>query len=219
MNTARFRRDVAIAYVASALLTCIVVAAMPGSVPYRITKVLPLLMLSVLRFREKGDHLSKYVGFGLWASFLGDVVIDSSFIAGLGAFLVGHVCYVVAMGRPFRHFGAWLAMSPAVMFGGGMYSLLVASGRAPEPLQIPVTVYMLVISTMFGRAMMRAFVEKKDRAAIVFLVGAVLFVISDSLIGINRWVTPVPLARVWIMATYYAGQWGIFSGSKATQTI
>ncbi|MBK9258433.1 MAG: hypothetical protein IPM54_01195 [Polyangiaceae bacterium] len=43
-------------------------------------------------------------------------------------------------------------------------------------------------------------------AALAFFLGALLFVLSDTLIGVNRWVTPIPLAGVWILATYYTGQ-------------
>lgn len=173
-----------------------------------------MLLLCVARFGANNDRMAKYVGFGLLASFLGDVVIDSNFVAGLGAFLVAHVFYIIAMGLPGRTPHHWTAMLPAFAFGAGMFVLLVASGRAPEALRIPVTIYSLVISTMFGRAIARAFVEPNDRAARIFLVGAILFVMSDSMIGINRWVVPIPLGRVWIMATYYAGQLLIFFGSK-----
>lgn len=207
-------RWLASTYFASALVTCVLVEFWPGSVPHRLVKVIPLLLLSMARFRVRGDHLSKYVGFGLFASFLGDVVIDSNFIMGLGAFLVAHIFYLVAMGFPERTISAWSSMVPTLGYGAMMFGLLVVSGRAPKEMRIPVTLYMLVISTMLGRALGRAFVEKRDNAARIFFAGAILFAISDSLIGIRRWLTPIPHASVWIMATYYAGQWGIFQGSR-----
>jgi alkylglycerol monooxygenase len=37
-------------------------------------------------------------------------------------------------------------------------------------------------------------------------VGACVFMVSDSLIAINKFVTPVPLASLWILVTYYAAQ-------------
>lgn len=214
VESERRQRIVLGAFVLSALVTCVLVALWPGSIPYRLAKVMPLLLLSITRFREPRDHLARFVGFGLFASFLGDVVIDSQFIAGIGAFLVGHIFYIIAMGLPGRTMGVWAAMVPALLFGNGMYQLLVGSGRAPEPLRIPVTIYAAVISTMLGRAIGRAFALPKDRASRIFLAGALLFVLSDSMIGINRWVTPIPLGRVWIMATYYAGQWWIYWSSR-----
>ncbi len=202
-------------YGASAFITCVLVEFWPGSLAYRLAKVIPMLLLSTARFRDRGDHFSKYVGFGLFASFLGDVMIDSSFIAGLGAFLVAHVFYLGAMGLPGRTTTPWLAMIPALGYGALMFGLLVASGRAPAELRLPVTIYMAVISTMLGRALGRAFLKQHEASARIFLVGAILFAISDSLIGIRRWLTPVPHVSVLIMATYYAGQWGIFRGSDS----
>ena len=129
--------------------------------------------------------------------------------------MVAHIFYLVAMGFPERTISAWLAMIPALAYGGVMFEVLVVSGRAPVELQAPVTIYMLVISTMLGRALGRTLSKDRDQSAKIFLLGATLFAISDSMIGIRKWLTPIPHASVLIMITYYAGQWGIFRGSAA----
>ena len=36
--------------------------------------------------------------------------------------------------------------------------------------------------------------------------GAVAFMCSDALLGINRFVTPLPLSPVWVLSTYYLAQ-------------
>lgn len=208
-------RWLALAYVSSALLTCVLVETAPTSLTYRLAKVSPLLLLSAARFSEARDRAAQWVGLGLVASFVGDAVIDSSFVAGLASFLVGHVFYIVAMAWPRRTMGTALWSIPALFLAGTTHSILVASERAPEALRIPVTLYILVISTMFGRATARAFSEVRDRASRIFLAGAFFFVISDSLIGIRRWVVPIPHGAVLVLATYFLGQWGIYWGSRA----
>lgn len=201
-------------YALSGLLTCVLVDIAPKSLAYRLIKVCPLLALMVARFLEPRDRLALWIGFGLVASFLGDVAIDSNFVAGLASFLIAHLFYITAMGRPRQTIGTvWLYL-PALALAVSMISILVGSGRAPTPLHIPVTTYICVISTMLGRALARAFAEVQDRASRILLAGACFFVVSDSLIGINRWVWPIPHAGVLIMATYYAGQWGIYWGSR-----
>lgn len=195
-------------------MTCVLVETAPTSVTYRLAKVTPLLLLAAARFSEDRDRAAQWVGLGLASSFVGDAVIDSSFVAGLASFLVAHVFYIVAIGWPQRTMGTALSTIPALLLAGTTHSILVASGRAPEALRIPVTLYILVISTMFGRATARAFAEAGDRASRIFLAGAFFFVISDSLIGIRRWVVPIPHGAVLVLATYFLGQWGIYRGSR-----
>ncbi|WP_293224061.1 lysoplasmalogenase family protein, partial [Ottowia sp.] len=43
-------------------------------------------------------------------------------------------------------------------------------------------------------------------------LGACCFMLSDSLLAINRFVTPLPGAQVWVLASYYAAQALIVGG-------
>ncbi|MDI1450932.1 lysoplasmalogenase [Polyangium sp. 6x1] len=216
MDLASSRRREAIffgAYLASAAASCVLITLAPGSIAYRLLKVTPLFLLCAARLRERQGRLAKFVGLGLFASLVADAVIDNVFVAGLGVFLVAHLFYLIGMGLPGRTAGAWLTMLPALAFGGLMWKILVGSGRAPEALHAPITAYAIVISSMLGRALGRALVEPKDHASRIFCAGAIFFVISDSLIGVNRWVFPLPLGPVWILSTYWLGQFLIFRGS------
>lgn len=50
-------------------------------------------------------------------------------------------------------------------------------------------------------------------------LGAVLFLISDTLIAINKFISPIPYAQIGIMFLYYLGQWGIgYGGCKKSLT-
>jgi alkylglycerol monooxygenase len=68
-----------------------------------------------------------------------------------------------------------------------------------------VAAYVLVISLMAAQAIGRATVQG-DTAARWVAVGACVFMVSDSLIAINKFVAPVALSSLWILATYYAAQ-------------
>lgn len=221
MDRASFRRREAAffgAYLASAAASCLLVVLAPGSIAYRLVKVVPLVLLCAARLRERRGRLARFVGLGLFASLVADVVIDSVFVAGLGVFLLAHLFYLAGMGLPERA-ADWLPMLPALAFGGLMWGILVGAGRAPEALHAPITAYAIVISSMLGRALGRAFVAPKDQASRIFCAGAVFFVISDSLIGVNRWLCPLPLAAVWILSTYWLGQFLIFRGSTPLLTV
>ncbi|MDI1436380.1 lysoplasmalogenase [Polyangium sorediatum] len=220
MDRASLRRHEALfsaAFFASAAAACLLAALAPGSIVVRLVKLVPLALLCAARLRARRGRLAGLVGLGLFVSLLADALIDSVFVAGLGAFLVAHLFYLAGMGLPKRAAGAGLPMLPALVFGGFMWWVLVGSGRAPEALHAPITAYAIVISSMLGRAIGRAFVEPKDHASRVLCAGALFFVVSDALIGVNRWVYPVPLGRVWILATYYVGQYLIFRGSTPPQ--
>ncbi len=174
----------------------------------RVFKILPLVLLIVTvgaTLRTNRTHLGLWVMLGLVGSLVGDWVIEVAFVGGIAAFFVAHVLYLVAMGFDRQSpVGQGAAAVPAVTLWAGMYGLLAP--RAPAELYVPVVAYLTVISLMFARASARAFVTRRDRASLVLWVGACFFVLSDSLIALNRWVVPIPMDRAAILATYYLGQ-------------
>ena len=146
----------------------------------------------------------------LGASCVGDVLLmlRGQFVAGLIAFLCAHLAYIAL----FRGDAPTLAHRRAVMgtlaAGLTMYGVLVAGGL-PVELRLPVAVYVLVISLMAAQAIGRAAAmqgEANKRAAWGVALGALLFMLSDSLLAINRFVTPLPLAELWVLVSYYAAQ-------------
>ena len=166
-----------------------------------------LRLALALRASEVDRPMGAALLFGLVASSVGDVVIAYVFVGGIAAFLVAHIAYLVAMGRPRGPAPAHLvAALPAAAIGGTMAWLLIAGGRVPAPLLVPVAVYMTVISAMLARATGRAFVEARTRQARFLVAGAAVFVLSDALIALSRWVVDMPYPRLAILATYFAAQ-------------
>ena len=91
-----------------------------------------------------------------------------------------------------------------------MYAFLWTGGLPPA-LRVPVAAYVLVIALMAAQAMGRATVLRSGPALRVAL-GAGCFMLSDALLATDRFVTPLPLAPVWVLSTYYAAQVLIVSG-------
>jgi sterol desaturase/sphingolipid hydroxylase (fatty acid hydroxylase superfamily)/uncharacterized membrane protein YhhN len=150
----------------------------------------------------------------LAASCLGDVLLmlRGQFIPGLVAFLCAHLAYLAL----FRSDAPLLAHRRAVMgtlaVGAVMYGVLVAGGL-PIELRGPVAAYVLVIGLMAAQAIGRALIGPRGatgaparQAAWGVAIGAMLFMLSDSLLAINRFVTPLPAAQLWVLASYYAAQ-------------
>ena len=126
------------------------------------------------------------------------------FILGLGAFLVAHLFYIAL----FRQGQAWFPSRRALItvlgFGAAMYAV-VWGGLGDPVLKVAVAAYVTVISLMVAQAIGRA-VTLGDSASRWVAVGACVFMLSDSLIAIHKFVSPIALSSLWILVTYYAAQ-------------
>lgn len=141
---------------------------------------------------------------GLVLSLVGDVFLvmpSDRFLAGLVSFLLAHLCYIVAFVPTAVGWGAngWVVLVLALI-GVGYFFLLrrgvVQAGGIS--LLVSVACYIAVILTMVGRAWMtgNGWV----------LAGAVLFMISDTILAWGRFVRSSLAAEVAVMATYFAAQ-------------
>jgi alkylglycerol monooxygenase len=137
------------------------------------------------------------------------------FILGLGSFLLAHVFYIAL----FRQGQAWFphrrALYGVLAVGALMYAI-VWPGLGDPILKTAVAAYVLVISLMAAQAIGRA-TTHNDAAARWVAVGACVFMVSDSLIAIHKFVTPVALSPLWILGTYYAAQLLIVHNARDTQ--
>lgn len=137
-------------------------------------------------------------------------MVEGFFIPGLVSFLLAHIAYIVLLRQGVRWFPRRTALAATLGVGGAMYAFLWQGGL-PTELRIPVAVYVTAIALMAAQALGRASVLG-DRAARQVALGACFFMLSDSLLATNRFVQPLPLAQVGVLATYYAAQAFIVHG-------
>jgi uncharacterized membrane protein YhhN len=158
----------------------------------------------------------RWISLGLIFSLVGDVLLawpQDLFVFGLGAFLLAHLAYLKAYLSDCRR----LAVLPLILaFGVGAVLLGILISNGLGPLLVPVIVYGLAISAMLWRALARVGTDVPKRSALLAAAGAVAFVFSDSVIGINRFVMPFHAAPYVIILSYWLGQWGI-AASAFTQ--
>jgi len=153
-----------------------------------------------------GDVRAWFVA-ALVLSLAGDVFLmlpQDRFVAGLASFLLAHLAYVVGLNLHGGTPGALvLAALPVVVVAGVLarrfLRALTRDGRGE--LVGPVIAYMVAISAMVTSAL--------AGANVVAVVGAVLFMASDSLIAETRFVAPRRWGPVTIMITYHLGQAGL----------
>jgi uncharacterized membrane protein YhhN len=154
------------------------------------------------------DAGSRRVWFvaALVCSLAGDVFLmlrADMFVAGLAAFLVGHVCYVGGFWTKGPTSGMALAIAGAavVVFVTPVARRVLRALRDRREPALPVGLYIVVISVMLASAL--------STGNWVAGVGAVLFVWSDTMIAWNRFVRPFRSADLGIMVTYHLGQAGL----------
>ncbi|KAJ1440175.1 YhhN-like protein [Ochromonadaceae sp. CCMP2298] len=181
--------------------------------PSPLTKPLPILALSALSWNN-GEY-GKLVAAGLALSSVGDVFLeldDSNFdyfLAGLVCFLLAHLLYIAAFARSLSYKRAGpVAAAVLVYYAIMMWVLLPAAETA---LVAPIAVYGLAISAMLFLALTRftAPIEKGEQVShsrLFCLVGSLSFVVSDTILAVDRFALPFRHAKLAVMVTYYIGQ-------------
>jgi uncharacterized membrane protein YhhN len=170
---------------------------------------LVLLIGAALALDPTDDAVRAWFVAALVLSLAGDVFLmlpeetrlpAPPFLLGLASFLLGHVAYVVGMAVDHR---SWpMTAVGLVVVGAGVGAVaprvLRGVGEAAPEMRVPVMAYMAVISTMGVAAF--------GRTVVVGIVGALLFLASDSLLAINRFVQPSRALHVAVMVTYHLAQ-------------
>jgi len=149
-------------------------------------------------------------------SYGGDLALMSprreAFLAGTCSFLGAHIAYVSAFRRRssvplLASRGRRRFLTGGAVLAGGM---AVAAGREDRAMALPVAAYGATLAAMVASA---AAVDR-DRGRTQILVGASLFMLSDLLIGLGKFVLGDELAARdnAVMTTYVAAQWCISEG-------
>ncbi|MCL6735345.1 lysoplasmalogenase [Streptomyces neyagawaensis] len=161
----------------------------------------------------------------------GDVLLlsdaEPAFLAGMGCFAAGHVCYLVLFGKRARQasaphhaadkgspaVGEWASRARALRLPA-VYALALVVAVAslwpglPADLRVPVAGYSALLTAMACSA---------ARLGAVAGAGGALFVLSDMLIatGVAEW-PQLPRPDLWIMLTYIAAQYLLARGVLRT---
>ncbi len=180
--------------------------------------LIPLLIVGV--YFSKKFPTQNILLTALVFSWIGDVILlfadiaEIYFILGLVSFLISHIIYCVLFNRQIKEkikkntiifiFGSLIIACYLI----GMLSVLLP---ALGDLKIPVIVYASVISVMLLFAYNGLLIWKKPANQYVFF-GALFFVISDSILAINKFHMPIQKSSFIIMLTYLVAQYLIVKG-------
>jgi uncharacterized membrane protein YhhN len=131
---------------------------------------------------------------------------------------VGQLCYVIGFNTSAPYLNLWGVFLIIILgiYDGWLYPRIATGltkiGKAG--LKIPVLIYMIVISLMVYSALMTfTRLGWLTASALSASIGAVLFFISDSILAWDRFVNPLPHARLRTMIFYHLGLIGIILGA------
>jgi len=152
-----------------------------------------------------GNPYAFWVVVALAFSLGGDIALmlpEEHFIWGLVSFLAAHLCYILAF-----TLRAGFGESPWLSLPFLIAALVILTRIAPRArrLRWPVTVYGVALLAMAWRAW-AAWAILGSRPAFLAALGAIIFVVSDTSLGINRFVRRFRWAQVAVLSTYYAAQ-------------
>ena len=143
---------------------------------------------------------------GIVMSLVGDVALsmegDDWFVYGLSAFLVAHIAYIIGFIKLTRKMSQWEIVIPVLFYG-----IILNYGLWPYmgDLRPYITGYAFVLLVMCLLSW-----QQTDKP--ILAVGGTLFVLSDSLLAVNKFAFPIPLADVLVMLTYMLAQWMLVVG-------
>lgn len=180
----------------------------------------PSLLIALIAFFWMQSHdlslkTRKSALLALSFSLIGDTLlmfVDQSvhfFISGLIAFLIAHVFYIFIFlnsRNTSKNASGFIVLM--LLYGLSLFYFLK---NGLEDMLLPVIIYMLVILTMSTLSFLRY--GKVNRLSFNFVFfGAILFMISDSLLALNKFYKPLPWSNISIMLTYALAQLSLVFG-------
>ncbi len=186
--------------------------------------VKPLIMIWIasyfILFRKK-KQFTVPVLIAFFFSWVGDNFLMFSvqdelyFFAGVGGFFIAQITYIYIFARFSEKWGkGFLQKHLIVAFlfiayvAGILYLLYPDLEGVMKPI---IFIYALSLIGMSMMALNRNGRVNRNSYLLVFL-GSVLFVISDSMIAIDKFSTEIPLGGFWVMITYISAQYLIMRG-------
>jgi uncharacterized membrane protein YhhN len=175
----------------------------------------------MIYFGLEGKHLPKsiyeYTVLAMFFSLVGDILLlyddrsSSFFTFGLMSFLLAHLSYTIVFVKQRNNKFTrvfWIVITGLVTYCIVLFGLIMNNLGG---FMIPVIIYIIAILTMAITSQNRMG-RVPRRSYILVLLGASFFIISDSILAIDKFHFTVPWAHFLVMGTYSASQYLIVNG-------
>jgi uncharacterized membrane protein YhhN len=144
------------------------------------------------------SHFATCILVGLVLGAIGDIALlfERGFIAGLVAFLLGHLAYTIGVAQvvPVDHWASPFALAPIAAAAIALVWLWphVGAMKGPVAAYVGAIVAMVIAAIALGDTR--------------FVIGAVLFFASDLAVARDKFVAPGVINHAWGLPAYYAAQ-------------
>ncbi len=180
--------------------------------------VISIVAIFVSQTAGNPSPLKKWILLALLFSWIGDILLMFQandtlfFLLGLSSFLLAHVCYIIFFQNIRQREKTQL--KPVWLLIVLAYYLSFVTFLFPHLLdmKLPVIVYGAVISSMLSLATGMLSIRDKQ-AGRWMMCGALLFVISDSVLALNQFYESFRYAGAIVMLTYSLSQLFITEGA------
>lgn len=179
----------------------------------------PLIMLSLIGYYILHPNARQVIFLvALIFALLGDIFLlnntENAFIFGLLSFLIMQICYAIVF---YKQTSLWLKKDSLFALAMLAYITTILYFLWPHTAEFRVPI--IVYSLAFGVVAMMAFWRHKSfKGWKMVLFGVLLFVLSDTIIAMNKFLAPISKADFWIMLTYGLGQFLIVEGYIRSKT-
>jgi len=193
-----------------------------GNFMYGIKPMITISLMIFFIYRTKlTGRFAKRIFIGLLMGLIGDsllMVADINqmfFMYGLFAFLLGHIAYISAFYLDYKRSKSLfknITILATLIFAAYCAVYLVYLTPFLAEMKIPVYIYSIVILAMTVIGISRYGTVGAVSFNLI-LVGVILFLISDSILGINKFAYSFDYAGIAIMLPYMLAQYLITIGS------
>ncbi|OPX50431.1 lysoplasmalogenase [Clostridium thermobutyricum] len=172
----------------------------------------PLLMpILIFNFLFNGKDINTIIILALFFGFLGDVFLIKSknskfFIMGLLSFLIGHIFYIVELFKNINfknfYFIYLFSLLIPILISYFVYNKIknyLGSFKTPVIMYISIIATMLCLSIFY-------FLTNTTSLPLIAMLGAILFVLSDSILSISTFKGSFKRDSFFIMITYIMAQ-------------
>lgn len=174
----------------------------------------PFIMLALLfLYTSSVSDTNKWYSTALIFSFFGDVFLMYSgqlpFKIGLISFFVAHILFIRIVMHRIKKVSFLSVLTAIIPFAVFLLLLIYTIKDSLGELLALVMIYGFTIS-IFGVVSLINYLETKSTKSIWMLIGAIVFMISDALLAINKFYLPKEFFDIFIMGTYIIAQYLIY---------
>ena len=161
-----------------------------------------VILLPVLFAKNGLKPYKNIILIGLVFCLIGDVFLmfDAYFVFGLASFLIGHVFFIYAF-TTINGFTTKLKTLIPLLIVSGLVFFYLKDHLGD--LLIPVILYITCIALMAWQAL-NLYIWKKEYGFLLITIGAFMFLVSDSVLAINKFVSNFTIAQFLISSTYWS---------------